>query len=274
MRLEQSEGVTGSILTFLISCFSWSTLYFLLCIINSKKSYEWNIRIVTVIHALVTSALSMYCAFIDGPWPFTHAGGGNTKLQTFIITLCLGYFLFDLTWCLYFQTEGPVMLLHHSLSIMGLGCCFAWGFYGTEMVATLLGAEATNPLLQWRWFLKQSGKHHTWLGEVVDHAFMISFGVLRLVIGSYFLYCYYQQPTDIFGRFGGTCIYIIGWVFWFNIMQFAYKKYQKKWRAWKMSADKAKMNGHLVKENEQNEIHCNGMIKNGFIPHVKEKKLQ
>ena len=38
------------------------------------------------------------------------AGGPNTPLQVTATTICLGYFLFDFAWCLYFQTEGKYFL--------------------------------------------------------------------------------------------------------------------------------------------------------------------
>jgi hypothetical protein len=64
----------SSLLTLLISVFSWSTLYFTLCLLDSKRSYEWHCRMVTVLHAVSISALSAWCVLVQGPWPFTHAG--------------------------------------------------------------------------------------------------------------------------------------------------------------------------------------------------------
>lgn len=128
-----------------------------------------------------------------------------------------------------------MMLFHHCLSLIGLGITFTMGKYGTEMVATICGAELTNPLLQLRWFLREVGKSDTLLAEVVDHAFMISFGLLRIGVGTILLYCYFKQPTDLLGRFGGVVIYTIGWIFWISILQYAIKKYKKIFKARKSS---------------------------------------
>lgn len=119
------------------------------------------------------------------------------------------------------------MLLHHSLSLLGLTWTLASGKYGTEMMATLCGSEVTNPLLQLRWFLRETGHHLTALGEIVDLLFMISFFTLRIGIGSLLLYCYFQQPTDFMGRLGATLIYLIGWMFWISIFRYAVRKYSK-----------------------------------------------
>ena len=143
------------------------------------------------------------------------------------------------------------MLLHHSLSIIGLCWTLVVGKYGTEMVATICGSEVTNPLLQLRWFLKETGRYHTLLGEVVDVAFMLSFFTIRIGIGSLLLYCYFQQPTDFWGRLGATCIYLISWIFWISIFQYAVYKYTKKYRAW----CRAKKDGSLLLPNGS---ACNG----------------
>lgn len=52
----------------------WCTLYFTLCLVNYKRSYEWNVRLVTALHALTVTGLGLWCAFVQGPWPFTDAG--------------------------------------------------------------------------------------------------------------------------------------------------------------------------------------------------------
>ncbi|XP_046338851.2 TLC domain-containing protein 5-like [Haliotis rufescens] len=221
----------------------WTLLYLLLCRLNPGRRCEWHCRSVTAIHALLITSLAAWCSFIQGPWPFTHAGGPNTPLQYLTTSICLGYFIFDFSWCLYFKTEGPAMMAHHALSIFGLTVTLVAGKYGTELVATICGAELTNPLLQLRWFLRETGQYHTIVGEIVDILFMGTFGMLRIGVGSVLLYSYFQQPTDFFGRLGGVCIYAIGWVFWIAIVQYAIKKYTKRWNAWKR---KRKNNGSSV----------------------------
>lgn len=213
----------------IISCVTWSTLYFALCLVNPKRSYEWHIRSVTLVHSLTVTVLGAYCAFIQGPWPFTHAGGPSSPFQNFVITISLAYFLLDLSWCLYFRTEGPLMLLHHTLSITGLAVCFGLHWYGTEMVATIFGAEITNPLLQFRWFLREMNKYNTLLGDIVDVAFMFIFGFFRIFLGTILLIYYYSQETDMLGRLGGTTIYTISWLFWISIVRYGYKKYHRKY---------------------------------------------
>lgn len=212
--------------------FAWTTLYFLLCLWNPSRSYEWHCRTVTVLHALSITVMAIYSTYVLGPWPFTNAGGPNSPMQIRTVGLCLAYFLFDFGWCLYFKTEGPVMMAHHSLSIVGLSWCLFAGYYGTELVATIGGAEVTNPLLQLRWFLRQTGYYKTIVGDIVDWAFILSFGFIRIILGSMLLYSYYQQDTDFWGRLGGTCIYIIGWIFFIGILNYVIRKYSRRYKNW------------------------------------------
>ncbi|CAL1529321.1 unnamed protein product [Lymnaea stagnalis] len=235
--------------------FAWTTLYFLLCLWNPSRSYEWHCRTVTVLHAVGITLMAIYSTYVIGPWPFTSAGGPNSPMQIRTVGLCLAYFLFDFGWCLYFKTEGPVMIAHHLLSIVGLSWCLFAGYYGTELVATIGGAEVTNPLLQLRWFLRQTGYYKTIAGDIVDWAFILSFGFIRIILGSMLLYSYYQQDTDFWGRLGGTCIYIIGWIFFLGILNYVIRKYSRRYtnRVGKVSANEAtgsQRNGSVASTSE------------------------
>ena len=158
------------------------------------------------------------------------------------------------------------MLLHHTLSIAGLTTCVVLKWWGTEMVATIFGAEITNPLLQLRWFLRETGNYHSLLGDCVDIAFMFLFGFFRIFLGSILLYSYFQlNTTDWWGKFGGSAIYGIGWIFWLSIVQYGFKKYRKRHlrNAEKTKSDiKIKeLNGNVVGSKIDNpDTNINGVI--------------
>ena len=65
---------TANLIGVIISFFFWVSLYFSLCRVNKHRSYEWNCRTVTAIHAVLTVILSGWCGFVQGPWPFTDPG--------------------------------------------------------------------------------------------------------------------------------------------------------------------------------------------------------
>ena len=143
--------------------------------------------------------------------------------------LSLGYFMFDMAWCVYFRTEGPVMLAHHTMSILGILLTLWLGESGIEGCAVLFGSEITNPLLQTRWFLKQTGNYGTRLGDVVDALFVLLFVVMRIFVGGTMLYCELISPRPrFFIKCGGVAMYALSWVFLVDIVRFAIKK-SKRW---------------------------------------------
>ena len=186
--------------------------------------------------------------------------------------------------------SGPVMLLHHTLSIAGLSVTFAMKTYGIEIVTTIFGAEFTNPLLQLRWFLKETNNYDSLLGDIVDISFMALFGILRIGLGTILLYAHLTMPTtDWLGSLGGTCIYSVGWLFWISIVQYGYKKYKRRHLQSKARLEKkkdqngtspctSKTNGHSnhvgytngeIEQNGHSEVNGNlrkrqtGDISNG-----------
>uniref|UniRef100_A0A6I8P976 TLC domain containing 5 n=1 Tax=Ornithorhynchus anatinus TaxID=9258 RepID=A0A6I8P976_ORNAN len=86
----------------------WFSLYISFCFLNKHRGYEWNCRLVTFTHGVLSIILSAYIGFIDGPWPFTHPGSPNTPLQVHVLCLTLGYFLFDLAciWRFAWRKSG------------------------------------------------------------------------------------------------------------------------------------------------------------------------
>lgn len=208
-----------------ISLSAWCLVYLYLCHRNTNRRAEWHCRVTTVIHAILICSLASYAAIVQGPWPFSDPGGTNTPLQRIVVMICLGYFIFDLAWCLKFQTEGVGMLTHHALSILGLSVTLLLNRYGTEIMASIVGTEITNPLLQLRWFLRETGRGATAAAIIINWIFVLSFGFFRIGMGSYLLYTYFQNPKpDWLGRFGGFSLYLIGWVFWIQLCRYSYRK--------------------------------------------------
>ncbi|KAK1787562.1 hypothetical protein P4O66_016053 [Electrophorus voltai] len=215
------------------SLIGWILLYVLLCYVNGGRSSEWNCRLVTLLHGILIVAVTAYICFIDGPWPFTHAGMENTPLQILALLLSLGYFLFDMAWCLYFCSEGPVMLAHHTLSILGLVAALGTGRSGIETCAVLFGGEITNPLLQARWFLRQTGHHESCAGDAVDLLFVVLFTSVRVGVGSCMLCCELVSPRPrLLMKFGGVAMYTLSWVFMVDVARFACRKTRARYRQW------------------------------------------
>ena len=63
-----------TIVGVLLATLGWTSLYAAFCKINSHRSYEWNCRIVSTLHALIVIVSSFYAGCVQGPFPFTHPG--------------------------------------------------------------------------------------------------------------------------------------------------------------------------------------------------------
>ncbi|XP_029111562.1 TLC domain-containing protein 5a isoform X2 [Scleropages formosus] len=244
-HLHSSGDMTSLVLQVCICLTGWITLYVLLCYLNGHRGYEWNCRLVTLFHGVLIVCVTAYIGYVDGPWPFTHPGTKNTPMQTLALALSLGYFTFDMGWCVYFRTEGPVMLAHHSLSIMGILLVLWVGESGIEACAVIFGSEVTNPLLQTRWFLRRTGRYNSLAGDVVDLLFVMLFVTMRIGVGGSMLYCELISPRPLLVmKCGGVAMYLLSWVFLVDIIRFAYRKCGTKYRLWQLRCKGVEVNGH------------------------------
>ncbi|XP_077597455.1 TLC domain-containing protein 5 [Stigmatopora nigra] len=211
----------------------WSGLYALLCHLWPGRGPEWNCRLVTLTHGLAIVMLTAYVIFVDGPWPLTHAGSENTPRQTSALCVCLGYFLFDASWCVRFGGESAVMLGHHAASITGILLALFMGASACETCAVIFGSELTNPLLQARWFLRRLGRYDSLLGDVVDLLFIVLFAAVRVGVGGALFYCELTSAkTSAVMKLGGVVMYGLAWVFMVDIARFGYKKSHMRYRQW------------------------------------------
>lgn len=203
----------------------------MLCAFNNQRSLEWNCRMVTICHALLSCTICLYSAFYSGPWPFDALGDANTSLQTLCIVITLGYFLFDFIWCIIMGNEGIDMLLHHMTSICGLFLSLYLEHSGAELIATIFGSEISNPSLQIRWFLRETGKYETQLAKVNDIMFITLFLFIRIGLGALlFIRTMASPKPPVLVKLGGVALYSLSLVWMFLILRFAKKRFFGKKR--------------------------------------------
>lgn len=231
-EISSSKGICGCgycqdvFLAILGSLLFWVDLYSIISAVNLDKSAEWNCRIIAGLHGTVSVILCFISAFILGPWPFNHIGYPPNQLHCTIIVISFGYFLFDLLWCLYMKTEGIVMLAHHILSLYGFFHGLLFNLYGCELIAVLGASEFTNPILQFRWFMKQKGHYTGDLAMVIDFSFVFLFFAARVVVGTTFLIWTLLSPRmELIAKMGGAMMYSVGVIFSVHLAKFIYRKY-------------------------------------------------
>lgn len=219
------DVVLASLGSFLL----WLSLYNIIHSVNRKQSAEWSSRIIAGFHGTVSALACFISAFILGPWPFSYIGYPPNPLHCTIIIISLGYFVFDLIWCLYMQTEELIMLLHHLLSVLGLVYVLWFNIYGCEITSILGASEFTNPLLQLRWFMKRAGKYTGKAEILIDCAFFFFFISARVIVGTaLYLRLLLSPRMETFAKVSGGCMHCVGVVFSIHLALFFHRKYIKK----------------------------------------------
>ncbi len=160
--------------------------------------------------------------------------------EVLVQILCLGYFIFDtmfcLWWCVYGK-ETNIYIIHHAVSIMGMMTSLYQGFCGKEVNVAIFLAEVTNPLLQFRWFMRELGSGRgDVLYELNDFVFIATYLCMRLGLSPYLAYLkilHPQQPNDLL-KFLGVVFCVMNVILSVGVIQFAYRKYSRMYIGWKL----------------------------------------
>ncbi|KAL1139490.1 hypothetical protein AAG570_006474 [Ranatra chinensis] len=194
-------------------------------ILKYKFEAEFTSRLVAAIHAVLAVVLSFIC-ILQGPDPLVTPGEENTLMQIATMVVSLGYFIYDLWWCVVHQTEPVIILVHHAASILAIFMILIYGSSGSEAVGGLASLEFTNPLLQARWFLRMYGYGEAPLHTLVEVLFIVSFLFFRLGYGSKLLYSVLSHDNVVFPvKLFTVLLYVISIMFIYYIGQFIFRKY-------------------------------------------------
>lgn len=203
----------------------WSLLYYFLRKVNSLRSAEWNCRIIAMTHALAASRLVELSFVLEGN-PLYMLGEVNTPLQTVILSMSGGYFVFDFAWSVYMGSEGMMMLAHHVVSILALVGGLFLHQSGSEICLTLWGSELTNPFLQCRWFLRETNQYNSYFAAFNDLVFFGIFTCARIGIGTGLAICFYlSEKTVVLMKCGGLFFFAISIIWTWQIGKFVKRRY-------------------------------------------------
>lgn len=219
--------------TILVSATFWVCYYFLMRHLLKDRSPEFCNRIITLVHGASVAILGVNQCFTGEVSPIYRPQNQSTTLQKFIIVWSLGYFLFDLGWCSYYQSETVLMITHHICSVVALWRMLMKDTSGGQASCCMGALEITNPLLQLRWFVRTFGYHKTPLFNTVEIVYLILFLFIRIVLGTFYIIIviYYGNSWDYILL--TTALYIISWMFVFKIFDYMRMKYSPildRWR--------------------------------------------
>ena len=173
----------------------WFLFYFILQKVNSRSSSDGNNRICAFLHGLILCRMVEYN--IGHPLDFNKFGSESLPWHNSVILLTGSYYVYDTLYCLC-KKEGIVMLAHHVISLSCSLHCYYYNHAGQEFIIVFWLHEFTNPLLQFRWFLRSLELQNTKVAIFNEFLFTVLFFVNRIFIGSYIGYRLFVNGTSIF----------------------------------------------------------------------------
>lgn len=180
--------LTNASISKLCSFLFWGNLYIIIVQVWPSMSKEWSSRVVALLHSTVCTIVGfMQCRALNaGCFKIV-----DKLLSPSVYALMLwswGYFAFDLLWCLLNWPKAYVFFYHHICSMIAITMCMREDYVGGVYACSIFLFEITNPLLQIRWFLKNSGKTDTTLYWMVEFMYLFLFLFMRIIYGSYMTY--------------------------------------------------------------------------------------
>ena len=170
---------------------------------------------VSFCHGLFVTRAAEYVIYTEGVWSADKIGGPVTPLQNTILTVSLGYFIYD-TYICFTIDETLVIKCHHVLAtIIFIGTLLAEKS-GPEVIVCSWCGEFTNMFLNLRFFFNNYQGGHRFnipLTMLNDVMFVVWFVVLRFGIGSFVIYHILTSGRSLavlkFGALGFTAVNLV-----------------------------------------------------------------
>ena len=178
--------------TFLASLDS----YLILSVLCRNLSGDSIHRIVSSIFSVLLVAMCVESALVSGPWPLSYIGGTNTVAHTDVLIFTLGFFLYEQClwvswWWLGIEKTYKDFILHHLIGIASFTRFLYHGKGGPEAMTVLCFSEATVPLMQLCWFLRQSKSYRrTHLTKIMNSVYACLFWTVRCGVFTVLLVLY------------------------------------------------------------------------------------
>ncbi|KAL9650834.1 hypothetical protein ABK040_001884 [Willaertia magna] len=184
---------------------------------DHKERKEWNSRVVSNIHAIITSIVSLYC-LMTVYWS-DHNEDKSTSLLSrksnacfFLLSYSVGYFIYDLIIVItnYPHLGGIETVLHHSVSIIALLSSSVW----EECIVILVYMELTEistPFVNQRYFFSLTDMRSSKLYVYNGLAMWLSFGIVRISLCFYLPYLFWTESKTM-------CTYPLGWIIGIQVL--------------------------------------------------------
>jgi len=159
----------------------WTVLYVALRFTAlRKRTPDFTNRVVSLIHAVVAIFMCIRCLPTWGAL-LENVGGVNSPEHLECMTLSLGYFVYDLLYCVLNNELENV--IHHLFTVGGLASGVITGRSGPELVGCLFLMEVSNPSLHARFLFRELGMKDSLVSTLNDLVFALLFLFCRLIVG-------------------------------------------------------------------------------------------
>lgn len=152
--------------------------------ISKAEILDMQNRMVSFIHGVLLVCLSAYDVFAYSV-PY---GSPNTDLQTFTLTMSLGYFLYDTLAMAYYGLLDSPMMFHHSIVSLGMYLGLSFDASGSEILAGCYISEASNSVMHFRLMIRTLGLRHTKAYETAEYSYILLYIYYRLFKGLFVVY--------------------------------------------------------------------------------------
>ncbi|KAL4198978.1 hypothetical protein AMTRI_Chr03g48800 [Amborella trichopoda] len=197
----------------LFGVISWSAVFILVRSVLPKRSFDFCNRLVSTVHvflAVILSCLSVQ----DWRCPLCPLVSPPTTSQKRAMAVTLSYLIYDFICCLFDTQISIDNLIHHIVSIIGLGAALVYRMCGLVMVTTLCLTEMSSPFLHLREILKELGYRDTNLNFSADLSFAVIFTFGRIVLGPFVPYVTLTTDNPLLIKAMSLSLQMVC-VFWF-----------------------------------------------------------
>eukprot|EP00884_Botryococcus_braunii_P006540 jgi/Botrbrau1/15888/Bobra.40_1s0071.1 len=206
--------------------FGWTSAFVLIRYgLLPHHSADFSNRFVSLLHALVTVPLAI--AAMRSP-VFASFGQRTSDSELRVLTMSLGYFVYDTICCSLIDFDLP-SFIHHLCTILGLSVGVCLRKSGGELTACLLLMEMSNPFLHLRYMLKESRMESSSFAVLNDMAFAVSFIICRVLIGPLVVYhtltC---SSSSTFVKVGGLGVQLVSLFWFYKVAQTLRRKFKQR----------------------------------------------
>ncbi|KAK4722988.1 hypothetical protein R3W88_013221 [Solanum pinnatisectum] len=218
----------NSILNLIVfGVISWTTLFLLTRKLFPNRSFDFCNRLVSTIHAILAVTLSLI-SVQDWNCPLYPLASRSSHKQMRALAVTVGYLIYDFVCCLFDKQVKIDNLIHHLVSVVGLGAGLAYEWCGSEMVAALCVTEISSPFLHMREILKDLGYKDTDFNLAADVLFAVIFSCARMIGGPYLTYVTLSANNPILIKAMALGLQLVSAFWFYKIARMIMYKFSKR----------------------------------------------